>query len=322
MGHGGSADSSVPPSDANQRFDQLAGQIAQLAREHGQAVDTVERALKQGADAQQTHELQEEAKRRAGALRDSVGGLPPPGQTPGTRRAAEALLREHASAMAHALDKLSLEEAVESGRDAAEALNEALRRPGGSSTTDEELEAMRNQLQGTLEWAHRQLKQQRTRAEQRAGSALREAGEREGELAQRAQTLAEQGRGQEAPLPEELAQRLEEAQKLMDQAARALSEEQGKRGLELQNEAQRLLDRSDTGRTTDSGGKQEQRSSERDSAGRRGDGERIATGGEVPDEQSDEGAQDFRERVLRGLGKEKSDRLAPAVQRYAEELLQ
>jgi hypothetical protein len=32
-------------------------------------------------------------------------------------------------------------------------------------------------------------------------------------------------------------------------------------------------------------------------------------------------AEDFRRRVLEGLGKEKSERLSPAVRRYAEGLL-
>jgi len=44
-------------------------------------------------------------------------------------------------------------------------------------------------------------------------------------------------------------------------------------------------------------------------------------GGEVPDPDAENKAADFRDRVLRGLGREREGRLAPAVKRYAEELL-
>ena len=42
---------------------------------------------------------------------------------------------------------------------------------------------------------------------------------------------------------------------------------------------------------------------------------------EVPDPDAENKAADFRDRVLRGLGREREGRLAPAVKRYAEELL-
>ena len=48
----------------------------------------------------------------------------------------------------------------------------------------------------------------------------------------------------------------------------------------------------------------------------------MRTGGEVPPEGKAEKAEDFRKRVLEGLGKDKGGRLSPAVKRYAEGLLQ
>jgi hypothetical protein len=103
----------------------------------------------------------------------------------------------------------------------------------------------------------------------------------------------------------------------MRQAARALSEGKGEKGLELQREAQRLLERSDNGQTTDPEGDQPQPKSS-DESGKGG----IRTGGEVPKKDDGKRAEEFRNRVLRGLGKAKNGRLAPAVRRYAEGLLE
>ena len=50
-------------------------------------------------------------------------------------------------------------------------------------------------------------------------------------------------------------------------------------------------------------------------------GRAVATGGDVPAPDEKARAEEFRKRVLEGLGREKSERLSPAVQRYAEGLL-
>jgi hypothetical protein len=47
----------------------------------------------------------------------------------------------------------------------------------------------------------------------------------------------------------------------------------------------------------------------------------MRTGGDVPRAEDSKRAEDFRRRVLEGLGKSKDGRLAPAVKRYAEGLL-
>jgi hypothetical protein len=100
----------------------------------------------------------------------------------------------------------------------------------------------------------------------------------------------------------------------MKRAAQALSEGDGERALELQRQAQRLLD-DDSDEPPEDGAENPTDSSEAD--GDRG----VGTGGEVPDEDAQNRAEEFRQRVLRGLSGDKSIELAPAVKRYAEGLL-
>ena len=48
----------------------------------------------------------------------------------------------------------------------------------------------------------------------------------------------------------------------------------------------------------------------------------MAQSGEVPAAEQAERAADFKKRVLDGLSKERRGRLSPAVERYAEGLLE
>ena len=313
LGDGG--EPSGPPSSADQQFDQLAEELRELAREHGDALGEVERALRQAAEGADVEALREEARRLAEAVREAVQDFPPPGQPSGSRAASEALAREHASALAHGLEKLSLEDAIESGRNAASALEHAQKSQGLGSADDEQLEEARQAVDRALDWARKTMDELRRKAEQSARGALDAASERERELGRRAGSLAEHGRSRDSALPESIGEQLERAGSIMQEAARAFAERRGERGLELQREAQRLLERSQTGRTTDAEDEGERSWKEPDS---RGDG--MATGGEVPDEER-RMAEDFRDRVLRGLSRDKSDRLSPAIQRYAEGLL-
>jgi len=60
----------------------------------------------------------------------------------------------------------------------------------------------------------------------------------------------------------------------------------------------------------------------RSRGGERGQtGESVAIGGDVPAPDDRARAEEFRRRVLEGLAAEKSERLSPAVRRYAEGLL-
>ena len=47
----------------------------------------------------------------------------------------------------------------------------------------------------------------------------------------------------------------------------------------------------------------------------------MQKGGEVPERSKAERAEEFRRRVMQGLGQSKAGRMSPAVKRYAESLL-
>src|SRR5690606_41680239 len=78
--------------------------------------------------------------------------------------------------------------------------------------------------------------------------------EREAEMAGRAQDLARKGRDAEAPLPGEIVQGLEEAARLMSEAARQLAEGNAEWASALEQDAQRQLERSRTGRAQEGQG--------------------------------------------------------------------
>ncbi len=307
------------PSKSDQQFDQLAQELEQLAHEHAEGVTGVEEALDKAAQEVDKGRLEEEAERRAEAIRQSVAGLPEVGAEPGSSRASAALAREHARAMAQNLEGLDFAKAVESAEQALEAIREAERKSESSSLTDwldpDELNLAQKRITEELDWAKKQLERLRAAAEQKARERLQRASQKERELAKRAGNLSGRGKNDQTPLPEDVLKRLDRAELLMRQAAEELGEGSAEKGLSLQRDAQRLLEQSRTGKTSDRG------DSER-SRGNRDGGQDLRLGGEVPDPDDTNQAADFRERVLRGLGKEREGRLAPAVKRYAEELLQ
>jgi hypothetical protein len=242
---------------------------------------------------------------------------------PRSRAALEALAREHAAAAAHALDRLALDEALESAKNALSTLRESRRRPGPSAVTEETLQDVERQLTEHIEWLRESLERLAEQAERAARDRLSELGKRERELAERAQRIGERGRGEEASLPDDTDRRLERAESIMRDAARALSEGRGREASRLQREAQRLLEQSETGRTDDpdESSRGERDRSDRDGRGPPHDGKKISEDGEVPEENDELRAEEFRRRVLRGLAEDKSERLGPSVRRYAEGLL-
>lgn len=306
------------PSQSDKQFDQLAQELEQLAREHANGLDAVEAALRQAEAAVDASSIRDEAQERANAVRRSVATLPEVGADPGSSRAAAALAREHARAMAQNLERIDLEKAVESAEQALQALQEAETKAGEHSLADwldpQELQGARQTVAENLAWAKQELSKMKAAAEQAAREGLTKSGQRERELARRAGNLAGRGRNDQTPLPEDVLNRLDRAETLMRQAAQELSEGSADKGLSLQQDAQRLLEQSRTGKTSDKSDSRKSRDSDEG-------GQNLRLGGEVPDPDDDNKAASFRERVLRGLGKEREGRLAPAVKRYAEELL-
>lgn len=320
-GGGGSSEPSHggEPSEAERNFDQLARQIAELAREHARGVENVDQALSDARASAVDEALREEAERRAQSLRDAVEGLPEPGRSPGSADAASALGREHARAMAYNLESLRLGEAAESGRRAVAALQEAINKSDGSDPRlGPQSDAARLAVEEQLAWVESQLEAARSAARERARSALAAPAQLEEELAGTAEGLARRGEHEKTPLPSEVTERLRQADQLMRQAARELANGEGETGLELQRQAQRLLDSADRGKTSDEpadGEQGEQGEGDDDDAGRN-----PGFGGEVPEASDQNKAEEFRRRVLESLG-DGSGRLAPAIKRYAEGLL-
>lgn len=300
-----------PASDANQQFDRMARDLEELAQEHGQAVERSSAALDAAEQGLQNDALSQEAQRRAAALRSAARMLPQPGEAPSTSRASAALGREHSSAMAHELEDLNFEQAVENGQRARGALEEALRRGDLDYMTEEAAREALSEVGKQLEWATQQRAQWRAQKEQAAKEALQEVARYEQELGERARRLAVDGQQADHGLPQEAIDKLSKAQELMRHAARQLGNGEGQQGLNLQRHAQRLLEEAQLGQTEPppKSGQTAQR------------GRSSGFGGEVPKDAEGTGARDFRRRVLEGLARSGGGRLAPAVKRYAEGLL-
>lgn len=305
------------PSQAPGDFDQLAEEIEELAGDHAQEMSELDRLLREAERAATSDRELEAARERAERLRDAVAPLPEVGADPGTARAAAAEGRAHAEAMADSLERRDLEQTIESGRRALEALEIAEQRRGegrGSWLNAEDLEQARERVREELGQAERELRQLRERARDALRGGLSERAEREQSLAERARQLAQRGRESGAPLPGEVVQNLEEAARLMRDAARELQAGDAERAHAWQQEAQRRLERSRTGRSQQLG--EEEGQSGGENFGERG---QMARQGEVPEARERNDAEAFRERLQRGL-RQPSGHLAPAVRRYAESL--
>ncbi len=322
----GSSPAAGDASQAADHFNQLAGELRQLADDHAAGMDAVEHSLAEAEQSVDLDTLRDEAKRHAEAIRQAASQLPLPGAEPGTARAAGALGREHAAAMAQALERLSLDDAVKNGRDAQSALADAQKkaangdRPGDWIDREEVADA-RRRLGSELSWAEQQLDKLKQQAQARARGALEKSGEGEQGLARRAGNLAGRGKNGETAFPGEVIDALQRAEGVMREAGRELANGRGDRGLELQRQAQRLLERASTGKTTDSSDKDEGKNPQNGDKQRGSNGKALRTDGDVPRPGDARSAEDFRRRVLRGLGKDRGGRLSPAVRRYAEGLL-
>lgn len=308
-------------SGADRRFNQLAGELEQLASEHAREIEGVEQALDKAEKEVSLGDLEAEARERAMKLREALAGLPQSGDEPGSARASASLGREHAGSMAQSLERLRLADAVRSGRDAVSALKDAEQRAAQPQSPadwldDAALKDARRRIESELAWAQQQLDRMKAAAQQKARGELSKSGGREQELARRAGNLASRGKSGETALPSDALDALERAEQLMRDAAKALVDGNGDRALELQRQAQRLLEQSDRGQTTDAddarGDKTPSKSDGKDG---------IRTGGEVPQKGNGQDAEEFRRRVLRGLAKPGDPSLSPAVRRYAEGLL-
>src|SRR6478736_432625 len=313
------------PSDADRKFDELVGELERLADEHQRELDRVERNLSDAEKAVDLSDLKQEAAERAAELRKKISPLPQFADDPNSARGAAALAREHAQSMAQSLARLSLKDAVDSGRHARAELAEAEKRSKSANafeTLDEAaLAEARAELERALGWAEQSLDRAQKSAAEKAQAGLQDSSGRERSLAERAGNLAGRGNHGEISLPEDLAEALSKAEGLMRDASKELNSGHGEPGLSLQREAQRLLEQTNSGQngSGDNDGKQQQPQPSRDSSNSKG--KEMRSDADVPRAEGGQ-ADDFRRRVLDGLSKQGSGRLSDAVRRYAEGLLQ
>jgi hypothetical protein len=306
-------------SDVEQAFNEAAKELDKLAAEHAGHVGKVEQSLASGSTEDDLKALSEEAKKHAQKVRDSVKPLPNVGGGSDSWTSKGAAAREHAEQMAKALEQGNAADAVQSGRSALGALDEAKRAasrerfgrivdPNVERTVDES----RRQMEAEVKWAEDKLEELRRRAAQRAAPELREHGDTEGKLAERARDLGKKGRDQEA-LPPAALDALRDAEQAAHEAAHALKEGDADKGLKKQREAQQKLELA-----RDALGDQE---NERDSSSE-GDGRAMTRDHtDIPKADAHKGPEEFRRRVIKGLGQPSSGKHKDAVKRYAEGLL-
>ncbi|XYH97942.1 DUF4175 family protein [Sorangium sp. So ce1128] len=306
------------PGDASRADESVAQSerdLEELARDHAAEMNAVAEELSRASSPEDIAALREEAKKHAEAIREAVRDLPQPGAAPGSAESAAAAGREQAEAMAGALEQGRPEDAVQSGQGAMRSLGEAKRlgaKSGGffpEERAGREAAEAQQALADELAWAEEALRKLRQAASERAREGLERSSQREGSLADRARDLRKRGERGDGRMPEEMLERLDEAEQAMREAQRSLSEGDGEQGSERQRDAQRLLEMS---RSEDQG--------------QEGDGEPegdrdMARKADIPDKDKHKGPEEFRRRVLEGLGGTSEPRLREAVKRYAEGLL-
>lgn len=304
-------------SDVDQAFNEAAQELEKLAAEHAGHVGKVEQSLAGGTSDEDLKQLAEEAKKHAQKVRDAARPLPSVGGGSDSWTSKGAAAREHAEQMAKSLEQGQPSDAVQSGRNAISALEEAKRAAArdrwgrfGDSANEKTIEEARRGLENELKWAEDKLEEMRKKAAQRANPELREHGDTEGKLADKARDIAKKGGDQDAP-PAAL-EALRAAEQAAREAAQALKQGDAERGLQHQRDAQQKLEQAREALGDQDG----------DRGGEGDDGQRDNSGrADIPKADAHKGPEEFRKRVIKGLGQPSGGRLKDAVKRYAEGLL-
>ena len=318
-GRGTPGDDQQPPDDVEQAFDEAANDLERLSSDHAGEMNKMEQALAGATSDEELNQMREEAKRHAEAIRDAVRSLPAVGMGSDSWTSKGAAARELAEQTARSLEQGRTEEASQSGRSAIGSLDDAKRLLQGAGAFDDpsgqgehRVDDARRKLESESRWMAEELRQLRKRAAERAHDQLDHGGDEEGQLADRARELGQRGRDK-GSLPQQAIESIEDAERAARQAADALKQGDADRGLDRQREAQRALEAA-----------REQLQGEDDGTGPPTsggtDGKRSSPGHvDVPNDYK--GPEEFRRRVVRGLGQSASGSLRDAVQRYAEGLL-
>ena len=325
-GHGtsgdGSGDESGDSGDEVDRAQQEAEQdLERLAQEHAGEIAKMEHALSGATPEDDLKALREEAKRHAQAVRDAARELPSVGMGSDSWTSKGAAARELAEQMARSLEAARPDEAAQSGRSAVGALDEArkmlqrrawLEDPAGED--GRRVDAARRKLDAEEKWAEEQLSQMRRRAAERARTDLESGGDEEDKLAERARELGERSRDK-GSLPQQAVESIADAEREARKAAQALKQGDADKGLDHQREAQRDLEAA----------RQQLQGEEQDPGSqppKEEDGSKSSGGSvKIPDKNEHKGPDEFRRRVVQGLGQAGGASLKDAVRRYAEGLL-
>lgn len=306
-------------NDVEQAFNEAAQDLERLAAEHNAHMGKTEQSLAGAASKEDLEQLSEEAKKHAQKVREAAKPLPTVGGGSDSWTSKGAAAREHAEQMAKAMEAGNAADAVQSGRSALGALDEAKRAAArekwgrfGDNQAGVTIDESKKGLEAELKWAEEKLEELRKKAAQRAGPELKEHGEGEAKLADKANDVRKKGRDQE--LPQGALDALRDAEQAAREAARALQQGDAEKGLAKQREAQQKLDQA-----RDALGEGESDDGER---GREGDDRKFENEhAEIPKADAHKGPEEFRKRVIKGLGQPSGGKYKDAVKRYAEGLL-
>ncbi|MGH7327739.1 MAG: DUF4175 family protein, partial [Polyangiaceae bacterium] len=308
--------------EVDRAFDEASRSLEQLAEDHAGNMGETERALSNAANDDDVKAMTEEAKKHAQAVRDATQKLPTIGGGSDSWTSKGAAAREHADQMARSLEQGNPADAVQSGRNALQALDEAKRVAAAerwsmfshNDDADKKIDEAKDKLEPEVKWAEDKLAELRKKASERASGDLSKNGQEEDKLADRAHDLQEKGREQ-GVMPAPALESLEAAEKAAREAARALQRGEGDKGLEKQQDAQRKLEMAKQALGQGEG-------DDDDSHGDDGNGNAPSLDhADIPKADAHKGPEEFRRRVIQGLGQQSTGKERDAIKRYAEGLL-
>jgi hypothetical protein len=297
--------------------------LERLAQDHAGEIGKMEQALAGSTSDEEMKRLREEARRHAEAIREAVRELPTVGRGSGSWTSKGAAARELGEQMAHSLEQARPDEAAQSGRSALGSLDEAKKMLQKDSWIEDpvgdeqkRVEETRRKVEVEQKWVEEAVRQMRQRAAERARKQLEEGGEEEGKLADRARDLGQRGRDKGA-LPDKAVESIEDAERAAREASQALRQGDAEKGLERQRQAQRDLEQARQQLGSDDEAEQPNEGPEDGANRAHAKGSQV----QIPGKGRAQSVEDFRRRVVHGLGQPASGSLKDAVHRYAEGLL-
>ena len=253
-GSGGASDDEAQSPDDVERAYSEAQDLERLVQDHAGQLGETERALSVAATAEEQKEALQEAAKHAKAIRDAVSKLPrvSGGSQSWTSKGIGGA-RSRGSKWLARSKKARPEDALESGRKRGGARSMKQKRMlerGGwlADPTGAQLGMVadaRRKIEAEARWAEEQVHETHRRAGERARSELQQGGVEEEKLAEQARDLAQRGRDSSS-LPQEAIEAIGAAEQAAREAAEALKQGDGDRGLDRQREAQRALEQAES----------------------------------------------------------------------------